>query len=191
MTATTVLTDDVRSDLLRRWSEPHRRHHDVVHLREVLDAVELLAQDGAVFDRDAVELAAWFHDAVYDIGRADNERQSADLARKLLPPHIGDEVARLVILTETHRVEPHDTNGAVLSDADLSVLGAAAERYSRYVDAVREEYASIPDQVFRRERARVLRALLEKAELFHTEAGRARWEAAARRNVEAELRRLG
>ncbi|MFA4083289.1 hypothetical protein ONA92_16435 [Mycobacteroides salmoniphilum] len=186
----TVLTDDLRSDLLRRWSEPHRRHHDVVHLREVLDAVDLLAQDGALFDRELVELAAWFHDAVYQIGRADNERQSAELARELLPPSIGDEVARLVVLTETHRAEPDDANGAVLSDADLSVLGASADRYLRYVDAVREEYASIPDEVFRPERARVLGALLDKDALFHTGAGRARWEAAARRNVEAELRRL-
>ncbi|OAT69549.1 hypothetical protein AWB85_21000 [Mycobacteroides immunogenum] len=191
MTAATALTDDLRSDLLRRWSEPHRRHHDVVHLREVLDAVDLLAQDGVRFDREAVELAAWFHDAVYTIGRSDNEQQSADLARDLLPGNLSDEVARLVELTETHRVQPGDVNGAVLSDADLSVLGASAERYARYVGAVREEYASIPDEVFRPERARVLRALLDKPELFHTGAGRVRWEAAARRNVGAELRRLG
>jgi predicted metal-dependent HD superfamily phosphohydrolase len=186
----TVLSDDLRAELLLRWSQPHRRHHDVVHLREVLDAVDLLAQDGVAFEREPVELAAWFHDAVYEIGRTDNEMQSAELARELLPPSIGGEVARLVLLTETHRAEPGDVNGAVLSDADLSVLGGSAERYSRYADAVREEYASIPDEVFRPERARVLGALLDNAALFHTEAGRARWDAAARRNVEAELRRL-
>ncbi|MGH3722563.1 MAG: HD domain-containing protein [Mycobacterium sp.] len=186
----TALTEDLRSDLLRRWSQSHRRHHDVVHLREVLDAVDLLARDGIVFDREPVELAAWFHDAVYEIGRADNETQSAKLARELLPPSISDEVARLVLLTETHRAEPDDVNGAVLSDADLSILGAAAERYARYADAVREEYATIPDEAFRPGRARVLAALLDQPALFHTEAGRVRWEATARRNVEAELRRL-
>jgi predicted metal-dependent HD superfamily phosphohydrolase len=47
----------------------------------VLDAVALLAERGLVVDRDAVDLAAWFHDAVYDVGRDDNEDRSAELAR--------------------------------------------------------------------------------------------------------------
>jgi predicted metal-dependent HD superfamily phosphohydrolase len=66
-----ALSHDLRDELLARWSEPHRRHHDGAHLREVLDAVTLLAEHGLVFDRDAVDLAAWFHDAVYDVGRDD------------------------------------------------------------------------------------------------------------------------
>jgi predicted metal-dependent HD superfamily phosphohydrolase len=66
-----ALSHDLRDELLARWSEPHRRHHDGAHLREVLDAVTLLAEHGLVFDRDAVNLAAWFHDAVYDVGRDD------------------------------------------------------------------------------------------------------------------------
>ncbi|KLI06587.1 hypothetical protein A5731_23555 [Mycolicibacterium conceptionense] len=184
------LTERLREDLLARWSEPHRKHHNVAHLREVLDAIDALAGDGLQFDREAVELAAWFHDAIYDVGSDDNEDRSAALARRLLAESADrDEVARLVLATKSHKVEDHDVNAAVLSDADLSVLGAPALRYRQYAEAVREEYAAVPDEVFRPARARVLAALLDGS-IFHTAPGRQRWEEQARRNVGDEVREL-
>lgn len=184
------LTEDLREDLLARWSESHRKHHTVVHLHETLDAVALLAADGLQFDREAVELAVWFHDAIYEIGRDDNEDRSAELARELLSSSpVRDEVARLVLVTKTHQVDPGDVNAAVLSDADLSVLASDPGRYRAYARAVREEYAAVPDDVFNPARAQVLSALLA-GPLFHTEPGRRRWESAARANVAEELRDL-
>jgi len=184
------LTEELREDLLARWSETHRKHHTVAHLHEMLDAIGLLAESGLEFDREAVELAAWFHDAIYEIGRDDNEDRSAELARELLASSpIRDEVARLVLLTKTHKVADDDVNGAVLSDADLSVLGSEPLRYRAYAAAVREEYADVPDEVFKPARAQVLRALLDSP-LFHTPAGRERWEQLARRNIAEEVAEL-
>jgi predicted metal-dependent HD superfamily phosphohydrolase len=92
------LTEELREDLLALWSETHRKHHTVAHLNETLDAIGVLADTGIEFDREAVELAAWFHDAIYEIGRDDNEDRSAELARELLASSpIRDEVARLVL----------------------------------------------------------------------------------------------
>jgi predicted metal-dependent HD superfamily phosphohydrolase len=184
------LTEELREDLLARWSETHRKHHTVAHLHEMLDAIGLLAESGIEFDREAVELAAWFHDAIYEVGRDDNEDRSAELARELLASSpIRDEVARLVLLTKTHEVADDDVNGAVLSDADLSVLGSEPLRYRAYAAAVREEYAGVPDDVFKHARAQVLRALLD-GPLFHTPAGRERWEQLARRNIAEEVAEL-
>ena len=179
------VTEELREDLLARWSETHRKHHTVAHLRGILlDAIGLLAEAGIEFDREAVELAAWFHDAIYEIGRDDNEDRSAELARELLASSpIRDEVARLVMVTKTHNVDDDDVNGAVLSDADLSVLGSEPLRYRTYAAAVREEYADVPDEVFKPVRAQVLSSLLD-GRLFHTAAGRGseRWEEHGRRN---------
>jgi predicted metal-dependent HD superfamily phosphohydrolase len=184
------LTEELREDLLARWSEAHRKHHTVTHLHEMLDAIGLLADSGLAFDREAVELAAWFHDAIYEIGRDDNEDRSAELARKLLASSpIRDEVARLVLVTKTHEVADDDINGAVLPDADLSVLGTQALRYRHYAAAVREEYADVPDDVFKPARAQVLTSLLD-GRLFHTAAGRERWEQTARRNIAEEVGEL-
>ncbi|MGH3678285.1 MAG: HD domain-containing protein [Mycobacterium sp.] len=184
------LTEDLREDLLARWSESHRRHHTVTHLHEMLDAIGLLADDGLEFDREAVELAGWFHDAIHEIGRADNEDRSAQLARQLLVSSpIRDEVARLVLVTKDHKPAADDVNGAVLSDADLSVLGSVPRRYRAYARAVREEYASVPDEVYKPARTQVLTSLAD-GPLFHTEAGRTRWEDRARRNIADEIRLL-
>jgi predicted metal-dependent HD superfamily phosphohydrolase len=184
------LTEDLREDLLARWSESHRKHHTVTHLHEMLDAIGQLADAGMQFDREAVELAAWFHDAIYEIGRDDNEDRSADLARELLASSpIRDEVARLVLVTKTHKVADEDVNGAVLNDADLSVLASPAQRYRAYTQAIREEYAAVPDEVFKPARAQVLTSLLD-GPIYHTQPGRERWEERARRNVTDELREL-
>jgi predicted metal-dependent HD superfamily phosphohydrolase len=184
----------IGADLLRRYTETHRRYHTTAHLAEVLDHVEELAAEAA--DAGAVRLAAWFHDAVYDPARGDNEERSAVLAERMLaetdlPAGIVAEVARLVRLTTTHDPRDDDDNGAVLCDADLAILAAAPDRYAAYAAAVREEYAAVPDEAFRQGRADVLRGLLGLPVLFRTAPARERWEEAARHNVRTELMLLG
>ncbi len=176
-------------ELLGRWREPHRRYHTVTHLRAVLDRLEELDVQRYAADPDAVRLAAWFHDAVYDPREAaTNEEESAELAEDRLPPGgRGAEVARLVRLTATHDAGPGDTNGAALCDADLGVLAGSPARYAAYAAEVRQEYGFVPDAAFRTGRADVLRRLLALPRLFHTPHGAAHWEATARYNVAAEL----
>jgi predicted metal-dependent HD superfamily phosphohydrolase len=183
----------LRDRLLESYAGAHRGYHDTRHLVEVLDRLEeLLARpETAGVDRDAVLLAAWFHDAVYD-GRPDDEERSAALAETALaavgvPRALVAEVARLVRLTRDHRPDPDDLAGQVLSDADLAILAAGRQRYDEYVRDVRREYAHLDDESFRTGRAAVLRALLDKPTLFHTRYARESWEAAARANVEREL----
>ncbi|HLK95958.1 MAG TPA: hypothetical protein VK365_09510 [Nocardioidaceae bacterium] len=183
------LGPDLTADLLGRYREPHRRHHGERHLVEVLEAIGVLAEPGT--DTEAVELAAWFHDAVY-AGRPDDEQRSAELARARLGAAgagdpLVDEVVRLVLLTRTHDPAPGDVSGALLCDADLSVLGAAPARYAEYVADVRAEYSHVDEENWRGGRAIVLRGLLDLDPLFRTTAARDRWERAARANLRAEL----
>ena len=180
------------TDLLARYDQPHRRYHDRRHLAEVLGALRQLTGGHEV--PVAVVCAAWFHDAVHD-GRDDDEQRSADLATEVLralsaDPVVVDEVARLVRLTLTHDPSPEDVSGALLSDADLAVLGAAARRYERYAADVRREYAHVDDDAFRAGRTAVLRDLLDRPRLYVTQAGHRAWDAAARRNLRNEIRRL-
>ena len=121
-------------DVLARYGQAHRRYHDRVHLAEVLAALRTLATPGPL--PVPVVCAAYWHDAVYD-GAADDEQRSADLAARVLtglgtPPHVVDEVVRLVLLTVTHDPAPDDGPGALLCDADLAVLAADEDRYLRY-----------------------------------------------------------
>jgi predicted metal-dependent HD superfamily phosphohydrolase len=180
----------LRDALLAAYADPSRGYHDVRHLAEVLQRLDELADAGADFDRTAVRLAAWFHDAVYD-GERDAEERSAAWAEEALPgivdPATVAEVARLVRLTESHRPDDADANGCALSDADLAILAAGAQRYAEYRAAIRDEYGHLPDDVFTAGRAGVLRELAAKPRLFHTAYALAHWEEPARRNVEREL----
>lgn len=184
--------EDLREELLAAWDRPG--YHDLRHLAEVLARIEELAAAGVGFGREQVLLAAWFHDAVYD-GERDAEERSAAWAEQSLPSYVGEaaaaEVARLVRMTETHDPAPDDPEGCVLSDADLAVLAAGQDRYAAYVAGVREEYAHLDEETFRRGRAQVLASLAERSALFRTDHARDRWEAAARANLAAELAALG
>ncbi len=177
-------------DLLDRWSEDHRRYHGCTHLLAVLEALDLLT-DPAEPPR-TVLLAAWFHDAVYRGVAGQDEEESARLVEERLtdaglPAAEVEEVARLVRLTSDHRPEPGDDDGALLCDADLSVLGGEPGPYSRYVAAVREDYAHIGDADFAAGRAAVVRHLLDLDPLFHTQRARELWLEAAHRNLQGEL----
>jgi predicted metal-dependent HD superfamily phosphohydrolase len=177
-------------DLLDRWGEEHRRYHGRTHLLAVLEALDLLSEPGR--PPRAVVLSAWFHDAVYRGIAGQDEEESARLAEDRLR-HAGlpaaevDEVARLVRLTADHRPEPGDDDGALLSDADLSVLGGEPAAYARYLADVRQDFAHIGDQDFAAGRAAVVRGLLDLDPLFHTGRARELWLEAAHRNLRGEL----
>ncbi len=178
--------------LLARYGEPHRRYHTRAHLEAVVAALFLdLAADPV-----GVELAAFFHDAVYD-PRAPagvNERRSATLAEATLgqmgvPAPTVATVARLVLTTADH-LSDGDRDAAVLNDADLAVLGRPPTVYSAYAAAVRAEYGWLADAEWRAGRRRVLAALLARPALYATRRGRAHWDATARANIRSELDRL-
>jgi len=190
-----VLPDhpEIGEDLLRRYAEPHRRYHTAQHLADVLDHIDELASGSE--DLFLVRLAAWFHDAVYAIpaGQVSNEEASARLAlrtlgRAGLEQEDLTQVARLVRLTETHVPGTRDPEGELLCDADLAILAAEPASYDHYVEQIREEYASVPDQQFLAGRLDVLTSLADR-ELFRTGKGR-RLAGAARANLEREMRAL-
>jgi predicted metal-dependent HD superfamily phosphohydrolase len=96
---------------------PHRHYHTLAHLAAMLAIVR---------PWPVVELAVWFHDAVYDPRATDNEEASAERSLPAVgaAPATVAEVARLVRLTATHDPAPGDGAGALLCDADLSILAA-------------------------------------------------------------------
>ena len=182
-------------ELIGRYDHATRHYHDLRHLSEVLERIELLTTQHEDELTDALVFAAWFHDSVYDMRRTDNEEASARFAQDGLSSHgvaddVVSEVARLVRITGTHRPESWDTAAATLCDADLAILAADPDRYDEYVRGVRAEYHRVRDAEFGRRRAEILRDLLDREHLFNTPAGHTWWEERARKNVAAELEAL-
>ena len=140
----------VFADLYTRYTAADRRYHDIHHIRECLrlfDTVRALASQP-----DAIELAIWFHDAIYDSHKSDNEASSASLAQSALmrlgvPRATRQSVCDLILATQ-HNAPPADTDAAMLVDIDLSILGQPAPIFDAYEAGVRFEYAWVTDSAF-------------------------------------------
>lgn len=173
----------ILDNLLTRYTEPQRYYHNLVHLDTLL---ELLPA------KPHLEFAAWFHDAVYDPTRADNEAQSALLAKQSLqrlgatPPLIQAVVA-IILATQNHQTDNPDT--ALFLDADLSILGANHKTYKAYTQAIRQEYAWVPEVLFLEQRALVLRKFLSRERIYQTETF-GKLEQPARENLQRELEEI-
>ena len=182
----------IYDELVARYAEPHRRYHTQRHLAECF--AQLADVRGEVERLGEVELALWFHDAIYDTRRHDNERRSAEWASAIavragLGSTVGERVAALVMATR-HAAVPDRRDARAVVDVDLSILGAPRERFDEYERDVRLEYGWVPGVVFRLERRKILRSFLERPRIFLTSAMHAAREETARANLERSLRRL-
>lgn len=176
-------------------SSSQRAYHTLHHVAEVLRLITAWEPTPP----PALLAAALYHDAVYDPRNgAENEKQSADLCRSACQSVLSEEetaeAERLILLTITHNPTPDDRNGILLTCADLWVLGGTPNDYATYAQAIRQEYAHVPDDAWRTGRARVLRTFLEREHIYpassHTPAGTDTREAAARHNLQSEIATL-
>ena len=140
-------------------------------------------------------LALWFHDAVYAPDRHDNEPQSADWARQAVvaagvAPAVADRIHALILATR-HDAAPATPDEALLVDIDLAILGAAPGRFDDYERQVREEYAPVPEALFRSRRQVILEGFLRRPSLYSTGWFRDRLESSARANLRRSMARLG
>jgi len=117
--------------LIACWSEKHRHYHTLQHLREVLEGFEQVRVDA---QRPAeIVLALWFHDAIYDLQRNDNEQRSAQWAKEsLLQAGLPEEAAQRLydlVMATRHDQPPADPDAQLLVDMDLAILGADRARF--------------------------------------------------------------
>ena len=176
--------------LAAAYAAPERHYHTLGHLENLLDRVEA----HPLHDPVVVKLAVWYHDAVYNALRSDNETESAEwalafLQETSLPPARCARVAHLIYRTQDHTQPqpPDDADLLLFLDADLSILGAPEVAYWNYARQVRREYQAVPEELYRAGRSKVLTKLLAAPVLFHTPALREELDVPARRNLQAEL----
>ena len=187
-------------ELLNAWAEPHRHYHDQRHLRECL-ALWTRWRDSSRRPGE-VAIALWFHDAIYDPQTTSNELNSAAwAARSLVRAGADSDTAQrvhdLVMATQhgfTQETAPaalgSSLDAQLLVDIDLSILGSPAERFERYDQDVRKEYAWVPGFRYQEARAQVLQSFLDRPRLYLGEHAVALLEAQARINLAAALSRL-
>ncbi len=186
---------EVFERLLERYREPHRCYHTPDHIRHCLEQFDLARGD--LHDPDAVELALWFHDAIYETPGPDNEVRSAEwfrsVARSDLDAALCEHVYAMIMVT-VHPSQPVDADERIVVDIDLSSFALPWERFKRDSEAVRREMQHMTDDEFFSGQIRFLESLLNRGSFFCSPFFKRRSEAAARDNVTrylSELRERG
>lgn len=179
--------------LVRAYSSPGRVYHTLEHIQAVLAWIDILCD--YTTDLPTLQLAAWFHDCIYDTHAADNEEQSAVYAQNMLtrlalPVPTIQVVSQMILSTKTHTTETDQQDCRILLDADLAILGATVQQYDAYAQAIRQEYGWVPETAFKAGRAQVLQTFLQRVRIYQTEPMHTTLEVPARENISRELASL-
>ena len=184
-----------RLDALRtRYAAPGRHYHGQRHIDLLLALLPDIRP--ALASPDAVELAIWYHDAIYDPGSTDNEAESAALLRTdlatIAAPQLIAQAATLILATTTHLVPPGlapplANDCAHFLDMDLSILGADPETFAWYTAAIRREYARVPEDHWNRRRPAILSGFLARDRLYLTQYFHTRFDTPARTNLRTAI----
>ena len=184
-------SDELFHRLVECYSESHRRYHTTQHLEECfahLEHVRSLPERAS-----EVELALWFHDAIYNTHNSDNEERSAVWASESVLAAGTPEQATLIhglVLATKHSAVPAGRDAMVLVDIDLGILGADIARFEEYELQVRDEYSWVPGPLYRRGRRKILAEFAEREWIYSTDYFRTAYEERARENIARSLARL-
>lgn len=182
--------DALGEALIRAWDEPQRKYHDQSHLIWLLDEAERRVT--LIRDRAFVGYAIWFHDAVYEPGRPDNETLSADWARTSLAhePDLAGRVGHVIEMTKDHATGEAAGDATLFLDMDIAILGAPWEAYCAYAAGIRAEYPHIVDPAFAGGRGAFLEKQLMHARTFRTDVYEDELGETARSNMRWELEEM-
>lgn len=157
--------------LVLHYGTTGRYYHTLSHVQQVLQTISHLQAHTP--HPAIVQFAGWFHDVVYDPKAQDNEDQSAAYAAAAME-HLGlpspwvFPVQQLIRATRSHSSETQDPDIQVLLDADLAILGSPPEEYAVYAQAIRQEYAWVPNDQYCQGRSRILSQFLQRPFLYFT-----------------------
>ncbi|WP_426187586.1 HD domain-containing protein [Pseudomonas sp. NFXW11] len=188
----TAPSRETYEQLIRHYDEPHRVYHNRQHLAECL---QVRRQLNTTCQAPAeIDLALWFHDAIYDPLRSDNELRSAQwLDQVASDSGLAEEVRRRLyelIMVTRHASAPTSVDEAVLVDTDLAILGASIERFEEYDRQVRREYQYVPLSVYRLKRRQVLEGFLGRGRIYTSAPYFEAFERQARENLGRAIGRL-
>ena len=178
--------------LIAAYKQPQRHYHTLQHLSECITL--LTGQLHLAEYAGEVEMALWFHDAVYDVHAKDNEAQSAAWATEALSMAglKDDAVARIeaLIMATCHSALPQTMDQQLLVDVDLAILGALPSRFSEYEQQIRAEYAWVPEELFNQTRLGILKAFAVQQPIYHTAQLRDLLECQAHHNLGVSISAL-
>lgn len=176
---------DTYDALIMAHAQKHRFYHTLDHIAACLRHLDSVRDQ---LDRpDEVEMALWFHDAIYEPFSGSNEEDSAEWAADWLqdrgaPKDVFCRIADHILATKSHK-PPKDKDGQFMLDIDLSILGTPAPIYDDFELNIRREYKRVPAFIFRKKRKAILEGFLARDRLYATDHFHKKLDGTARINL--------
>jgi len=171
--------------ITRHYSEQHRFYHTRAHILDCLKQLDDAKEH--IPNPNAVELAIWFHDVIYDPAATDNEKQSAvlfsQIADKTFPESLIHKVSDLIMAT-MHIDQPDDEDQAYLLDIDLSSIASNWQRFTKDNSDLRKEEKHLTTKEYNEKKLGFFKMLLERERIFFTDFFHQACEEKARANME-------
>ena len=175
-------------DLEAHYMQPQRKYHTLNHVLFCLDRFDECS--GYISACDQLELAIWFHDAIYFPGSNLNEAQSANYFDHHLKRWLSDAdikaVTKLIMVTNMTTL-PATNDQAFMCDIDLSSFGLSWIDFLMDSVALREEQADVATNIFAKNKRHFLNHLLDRESIFITEHFYSLYEQQARKNIKRYL----
>jgi predicted metal-dependent HD superfamily phosphohydrolase len=184
------LSEKVFLDLVLAYSSAGRVYHTLNHIQQVLKTIEQMRS--LTLNLPNIQIAAWFHDVIYESIAKDNEEKSAEYAEVTLnslkiPKTTIVQVKNLILNTKNHQAPAADIDSQILLDADLAIFGSTDSEYQDYSQAIRQEYSWVSEVEYRFRRKKVLQDFLQRKRIYLTEYLFVKLEKRARQNLQAEI----
>lgn len=183
---------DSYGNLVSLYSGSQRYYHNWSHINgcmEEFDRARSYVQNPA-----ALQLALFYHDAVYDTRAKDNEEKSAQFMQQEMQtcgiPLEALELPHNLIMATKHDIEPASIDEQIIISIDLAGLGKSPEDFDRYGANIRQEYGWVDPETYGRERAAVLQGFLDKKHIYPFFLFREMYEQQARENLQRSIERL-
>ena len=178
-------SEKIHQRLVEGYDEPQRHYHTLAHIEQCMamfDQCKSLASNP-----DALELAVWFHDVIFEPGSPDNEARSAELYLDL-SAGAHDEttrglVKRLIMATLHDGSSLEDNDASYMVDIDLSSFGLSWEDFLRDSQNLRLESADLSDAEYFRRKTTFQNCLLAKEHFYQSDFFAKRLESQARANL--------
>ena len=174
--------------LVVAYSEKQRAYHTVQHLYECLSLLESVRS--YLNDVNAVVLALWFHDAVYDPQAKDNELKSSELFEQYLAQDLSigitQKIKRWILATQKHEAT-NELDLQFLLDIDLAILAASSDRFAEYERQIQKEYAWVDPEIYSIKRKEVVAHFYQTEPLYQTEYFQKSFEQKAKQNLKRIL----
>ncbi|MCX6317001.1 MAG: hypothetical protein NTW29_06905 [Bacteroidetes bacterium] len=175
--------------ITRQYGHRKRYYHNLQHLEAMYHQLQPLQPH--IQDWDTLLFSLFYHDAVYNVLKKDNEERSAEMATTFLkeinyPVGKVELCGQQIMATKSHVVHVNpDVN--FFTDADLSILGQEREVYRNYTLQIRKEYGIYPAFVYKPARKNVVAHFLGMERIYKTQPFFDGLEKQARKNLQWEL----